>query len=226
MINSIKFFTSTIQLNTFFWKYVYQLNIEKQKATTWDFICLVREENCYSHVNMLTTMLQTPKSRMKMAASSLLRLQLFPFLKKLPYTVTPATRWERFRCFSCSPAPPPSPPQSWQPFCKKKVVMRVAYVGTNYRGPFLFNHFHPMLFSSNTHSSYRYICSSFSFLVVCWIFIQVSNCNVMKIHSPVCFFFSLFFVFTTLLELVGIPLLLYIYGIKKGKKWFAEWFWV
>ncbi|XP_057442165.1 putative tRNA pseudouridine synthase [Lotus japonicus] len=67
-----------------------------------------------------------------MAISSL-RVTLFPLLKKAPYTITPAIgrrkTWGRFHCCSCS-----SSPDSWQPLRKKKVVMRVAYVGTNYRG--------------------------------------------------------------------------------------------
>ncbi|TKY56579.1 putative tRNA pseudouridine synthase [Spatholobus suberectus] len=60
-----------------------------------------------------------------------LRVSLFPLLKKAPLTVTPAfgkrKRRTRFHCCCSSP-------QSWQPSRKKKVVMRVAYVGTNYRG--------------------------------------------------------------------------------------------
>ncbi|XP_061354294.1 putative tRNA pseudouridine synthase [Gastrolobium bilobum] len=63
-----------------------------------------------------------------------LRVTLFPLLKNAPFTLTPAIdrrrrRRRRFHCCFCS-----SPPQSWQPVRKKKVVMRVAYVGTNYRG--------------------------------------------------------------------------------------------
>ncbi|KAK7385607.1 hypothetical protein VNO78_31335 [Psophocarpus tetragonolobus] len=60
-----------------------------------------------------------------------LRVALSPLLKKGPFTTGTATaglakrrRGARFHC-CCSP-------QSWR---KKKVVMRVAYVGTNYRGP-------------------------------------------------------------------------------------------
>ncbi|KAK7321409.1 hypothetical protein VNO77_32030 [Canavalia gladiata] len=61
-------------------------------------------------------------------------LPLFHLLRKAPITVTPTSgrskRWSWFRC--CSSSSPP--PNSWQPSRKKKVVMRVAYVGTNYRG--------------------------------------------------------------------------------------------
>ncbi|KAK7300832.1 hypothetical protein RJT34_11683 [Clitoria ternatea] len=71
--------------------------------------------------------------------TSSLRVPLFPLLRKAPFTVTTTftpcfgskntgRRWTRFQCCSSSP------PHSWPPFRKKKVVMRVAYVGTNYRG--------------------------------------------------------------------------------------------
>lgn len=70
-----------------------------------------------------------------MSAASSMRLTLFPFLKKVPYTIiTPIfenTKWGYFRYCSFPPSPQP---HSWQPFRKKKVVMRLAYVGTNYRG--------------------------------------------------------------------------------------------
>ncbi|XP_020210633.1 putative tRNA pseudouridine synthase isoform X2 [Cajanus cajan] len=63
-----------------------------------------------------------------------LRVPLFPMLKKSVFTFTPAmgkrrrTRFEFHCCCYCSSS------QSWQPSRKKKVAMRVAYVGTNYRG--------------------------------------------------------------------------------------------
>jgi hypothetical protein len=81
----------------------------------------------------------------KMAATaSSLRLTFFPLLRKAPYTNTPIIdkrRWSYFRCCSFSHSPSPSPqPSSWQPFRKKKVVMRIAYVGTNYRGQFQLSH--------------------------------------------------------------------------------------
>ncbi|KAI5434936.1 hypothetical protein KIW84_021672 [Lathyrus oleraceus] len=70
-----------------------------------------------------------------MAGASSLRLALFPLLRKTPYTNTTFIHrnrnWECFRCCSSSPTPQS---YSWQPFRKKKVVMRIAYVGTNYRG--------------------------------------------------------------------------------------------
>ncbi|XP_027333131.1 putative tRNA pseudouridine synthase [Abrus precatorius] len=62
-------------------------------------------------------------------ATSSLRVPLFPLLKNVPFTVTPYFRRRSWTRFYCS-----SPPNSWQPSRKKKVVMRVAYVGTNYRG--------------------------------------------------------------------------------------------
>ncbi|WJX63726.1 tRNA pseudouridine(38-40) synthase [Trifolium repens] len=71
------------------------------------------------------------------ATASSLRLTFFLLLRKAPYTNTPPIidkrRWSYFRCCSFSPSPSPQP-SSWQPFRKKKVVMRIAYVGTNYRG--------------------------------------------------------------------------------------------
>jgi hypothetical protein len=82
----------------------------------------------------------------KMAATaSSLRLTFFLLLRKAPYTNTPPIidkrRWSYFRCCSFSHSPSPSPqPSSWQPFRKKKVVMRIAYVGTNYRGQFQLSH--------------------------------------------------------------------------------------
>ncbi|AES98929.1 putative pseudouridylate synthase, tRNA pseudouridine(38-40) synthase [Medicago truncatula] len=70
------------------------------------------------------------------AAASSLRLTLSPLLRKVPYTnSTPIIgnrrRWECFRYCSFSSTPQS---YSWQPFRKKKVVMRIAYTGTNYRG--------------------------------------------------------------------------------------------
>ncbi|KAL2317397.1 hypothetical protein Fmac_031273 [Flemingia macrophylla] len=63
-----------------------------------------------------------------------LRAPPFPLLRKSLFPFTPALgktrRRTRFRCHSCCS----SSSQSWQPSRKKKVVMRVAYVGTNYRG--------------------------------------------------------------------------------------------
>jgi len=69
-------------------------------------------------------------------AASSLRLTLLPLLRKSPYTnSTPITgnrrSWECFRYCSFSSTPQS---YSWQPFRKKKVVMRIAYTGTNYRG--------------------------------------------------------------------------------------------
>ncbi|XP_027939032.1 putative tRNA pseudouridine synthase [Vigna unguiculata] len=62
-----------------------------------------------------------------------LRVPLFLLLRKAPFTVSPAfgknKRRTRFHCCCCSTSS-----QSWEPSRKKKVVMRVAYVGTNYRG--------------------------------------------------------------------------------------------
>ncbi|KAL5102265.1 hypothetical protein RYX36_006592 [Vicia faba] len=70
-----------------------------------------------------------------MAAASSLRLSLLPLLRKTPYTNTTSilrnTSCQYFRYCSSSPT---SQSYSWQPFRKKKVVMRIAYVGTNYRG--------------------------------------------------------------------------------------------
>ncbi|XP_061354307.1 putative tRNA pseudouridine synthase [Gastrolobium bilobum] len=39
-----------------------------------------------------------------------------------------------FRCFCCSTQSLPTHSPSWDPFLKKKVLMRVGYVGTDYRG--------------------------------------------------------------------------------------------
>ncbi|KOM47189.1 hypothetical protein LR48_Vigan07g089300 [Vigna angularis] len=65
--------------------------------------------------------------------ASWLRVPLFPLLRKAPFRVSPAfgknKRRTRFHACCCSTSS-----QSWQPSRKKKVVMRVAYVGTNYRG--------------------------------------------------------------------------------------------
>ncbi|KAK7276096.1 hypothetical protein RIF29_17229 [Crotalaria pallida] len=45
------------------------------------------------------------------------------------------TSWFRHcTCSSTHPPPHPNPNHSWQPVRKKKVVMRLGYVGTNYRG--------------------------------------------------------------------------------------------
>ncbi|XP_058775784.1 putative tRNA pseudouridine synthase [Vicia villosa] len=70
-----------------------------------------------------------------MAVASYLRLALFPLLRKTSYTNTTSllrnTSSEYFRYCSSSPTPQS---YSWQPFRMKKVVMRIAYVGTNYRG--------------------------------------------------------------------------------------------
>lgn len=91
-----------------------------------------------------------------MAGASSLRLALFPLLRKTPYTNStfiPRNRnWECFRCCSSSPTPQS---YSWQPFRKKKVVMRIAYVGTNYRGHILLTI--PILCSFQNTSSYRFI---------------------------------------------------------------------
>ncbi|KAJ1412215.1 Pseudouridine synthase I, TruA, C-terminal [Sesbania bispinosa] len=63
-------------------------------------------------------------------ATSSLRVPLFlPLFKKAPFTVAPTIGRSILGQFRCCSSPP-----SWQPFRKKKVVMRVAYVGTNYRG--------------------------------------------------------------------------------------------
>ncbi|OIW04401.1 hypothetical protein TanjilG_32593 [Lupinus angustifolius] len=65
-----------------------------------------------------------------MAAPSL-RFPLLTLLTKTPYPRF-RSRWRWFRHFSSSTEPQIQ--HSWQPIRKKKVVMRVGYVGTNYRG--------------------------------------------------------------------------------------------
>ncbi|KAK7276095.1 hypothetical protein RIF29_17228 [Crotalaria pallida] len=50
-----------------------------------------------------------------------------------PITSPPLPPSLFFKCFSSTPTHSPSPSQ-WDPFIKKKVVMRVGYVGTHYRG--------------------------------------------------------------------------------------------
>ncbi|KAK6271678.1 hypothetical protein POUND7_008761 [Theobroma cacao] len=71
-------------------------------------------------------------------AISCLRASLAPWLMKTrnpPPLKLPCPRIQlRFLCSSSTaqPLPPASP--KWEPFRKKKVVMRVGYVGTNYRG--------------------------------------------------------------------------------------------
>ncbi|XP_024028196.1 putative tRNA pseudouridine synthase [Morus notabilis] len=79
-----------------------------------------------------------------MAISSL-RLPLSPFLAKSPFP-TPTFRTSSiliiplrltpiyFRCLSSSQDTTPHSENKWEPFRKKKVVMRVGYVGTDYRG--------------------------------------------------------------------------------------------
>ncbi|EXB28415.1 Putative tRNA pseudouridine synthase [Morus notabilis] len=78
-----------------------------------------------------------------MAISSL-RLPLSPFLAKSPFP-TPTFRTSSiliiplrltpiyFRCLSSSQDTTPHSENKWEPFRKKKVVMRVGYVGTDYR---------------------------------------------------------------------------------------------
>lgn len=61
---------------------------------------------------------------------------VFALVSKTPWPAGFRSRWRWFHCSSepliTNSSPPP--PQSWEPVRKKKVVMRVGYVGTNYRG--------------------------------------------------------------------------------------------
>ncbi|KAL2317398.1 hypothetical protein Fmac_031274 [Flemingia macrophylla] len=59
---------------------------------------------------------------------------LFSSSSSLPFPLLPPTL---FKCFCSSTHSLPTPPPSlhkWEPFLKKKVVMRVGYVGTDFRG--------------------------------------------------------------------------------------------
>ncbi|KAK7300834.1 hypothetical protein RJT34_11685 [Clitoria ternatea] len=58
---------------------------------------------------------------------------LFSSSSPLPFLLLPSSKL--LRCFTSSSLPTPSLSlDKWQPFLKKKVVMRVGYVGTDYRG--------------------------------------------------------------------------------------------
>ena len=71
-----------------------------------------------------------------------LRFPLSPCLLKTP---TPNFTFTLFKFPILPPRPYCSsqtstllPPEKWEPFRKKKVVVRVGYVGTDYRGHFIF----------------------------------------------------------------------------------------
>ncbi|KAK7385606.1 hypothetical protein VNO78_31334 [Psophocarpus tetragonolobus] len=61
---------------------------------------------------------------------STLVAMLFPS-SSLPFLLLPPTL---FKCFCSSTHSLPTPSLKWEPFLKKKVVMRVGYVGTDFRG--------------------------------------------------------------------------------------------
>ncbi|KRG88463.1 hypothetical protein GLYMA_U039500v4 [Glycine max] len=58
---------------------------------------------------------------------------LFPSSSSLPFLLLPPILF-KFFCASTSTQSLPTPSEKWEPFLKKKVVMRVGYVGTNFRG--------------------------------------------------------------------------------------------
>ncbi|XP_014503538.1 putative tRNA pseudouridine synthase [Vigna radiata var. radiata] len=69
-------------------------------------------------------------TRVRESKISTLASMLFPSCS-LPYLLLPPTL---FNCFCSSTHSLPTPSQKWEPFLKKKVVMRVGYVGTDFRG--------------------------------------------------------------------------------------------
>lgn len=135
------------------------------------------------------------------AAASSLRLTLSPLLRKVPYTnSTPIIgnrrRWECFRYCSFSSTPQS---YSWQPFRKKKVVMRIAYTGTNYRGlqmqrdqnslssmlcfPLLFSHNYGVVpgvqhVSVSELHSMTFIFLNYLILVLCLVYVCLYKCLV------------------------------------------------
>ncbi|CAJ1970743.1 unnamed protein product [Sphenostylis stenocarpa] len=68
-------------------------------------------------------------TRVRERKISTLVAMLFPF--SLPFLPLPPTL---FNCFCSSTHSVPTPSHKWEPFLKKKVVMRVGYVGTDFRG--------------------------------------------------------------------------------------------
>ncbi|KAK7372199.1 hypothetical protein VNO80_05571 [Phaseolus coccineus] len=69
-------------------------------------------------------------TRVRQSKISSLVAMLFPSCS-LPYLLLPPTV---FSCFCSSTHSLPTPSNKWEPFLKKKVVMRVGYVGTDFRG--------------------------------------------------------------------------------------------
>jgi hypothetical protein len=57
---------------------------------------------------------------------------------KTPFHLLPSKTFFKCFCSSTTHSLPPLSPDKWEPFLKKKVVMRVGYVGTDFRGTFLF----------------------------------------------------------------------------------------
>lgn len=65
---------------------------------------------------------------------STLVAMLFPSSSSsFPFLLLPPTLLKCF-CASTSTQSLPTPSEKWEPFLKKKVVMRVGYVGTDFRG--------------------------------------------------------------------------------------------
>jgi hypothetical protein len=55
---------------------------------------------------------------------------------KTPFHLLPSKTLFKCFCSSTTHPLPPLSPDKWEPFLKKKVVMRVGYVGTEFRGSF------------------------------------------------------------------------------------------
>lgn len=84
-----------------------------------------------------------------------------------------------FKCFCSSSATdslPSIPPEKWVPFLKKKVVMRVGYIGTDFRGFSFFLSFFLWFF----FLLLRFFANS-----CLWIYLQVCKFNGMTTNYPV-----------------------------------------
>jgi len=109
---------------------------------------------------------------------------LFPSSSSsLPFLLLPPILFKCF-CASTSTQSLPTPSEKWEPFLKKKVVMRVGYVGTNFRG------YPPQLF---LFSFKFYFFSEFLANFISWGNSQVCRCNEMNTDYPVRPFFSVTF---------------------------------